>query len=1176
MDFCHLHCHTQFSLLDGAANIDAMMAKAKADGQKGVAITDHGNMFGAFKFFVSAQKHDLTPIIGCEVYVVKDRFIREFKGGKKDKRYHQLLLAKNAIGYKNLSKICSIGFIDGYYRTFPRVDKEVIKKYSEGLIASTCCIGSEVQQTIIHEGEEAGERVFKEWLDIFGEDYYVELQRHNIKDIDGLGISQEDINQLLIKWSKKYKVKTIATNDSHYVDESDAEAHDILLCLQTGNDIETPNRFKFPNNEFFFKTKAEMGRIFSDVPEALDNTMEIYSKIEPMQLKRDILLPNFGMPPEFKTESDYLRHLTYIGAKKHYPNMTPDIKERIDRELGIIDTMGFSGYFLITQDLIIAAKKLGVAVGPGRGSAAGSVVAFCTAITNIDPIKYNLLFERFLNPERVSMPDIDTDFDDEGRQKVIDYVIDKYGKNQVAQIITYGTMAARSSIRDVGRVLKLPLSDTDRIAKLIPEKPGTKLVDAFREEQQLRAIRDNTGSLESKTLAMASILEGSVRHRGIHAAGVIIAPNDITEYIPVCTSKDTDLLVTQFDGKLIEDAGMLKMDFLGLKTLTIIKDAVENIHLRFTNEEIEAKTPNIINPENKNRIDPDLLSLEDELSYEIFQRGETVAIFQFESPGMQKYLKDLKPTNIEDLIAMNALYRPGPMDNIPEFVDRKHGRSKVTYPHEWLAEILKPTYGIMVYQEQIMQAAQIMAGYSLGGADILRRAMGKKKASEMVKQREVFRKGAIEKGVDEDQAMEIFDTMEKFAAYGFNRSHSAAYSVLAFQTAFLKAHYPAEFMASVLTHNMNDIKKINFFLNECNRLGIKTLTPDVNESMGKFTVNKKGDIRFGLNAVKGVGGAAVDAMILGRKTKGAFTSLCDMTKKVNLRAVNKKSMESLAMAGAFDGFGEFHRSQYIMADPTDGLTGIEKAVKFGQAVQREKENAQASLFGAEVMDNFKEPDFPAVEPFTTSIKLKYERDVTGIFLSDHPLNTYKREITLFATADLERLDDFKEQKVRMVAMVSSYDEKTNKSGSLYARITIEDYNSSYQFFLSRDDYHKHHTYFKPGMTVFITANYQRMKWREEEEYELKILDVKWVEQLREQINQMTISLAVEDVTPELVQELEKLCISSPGNLNINMHIRQNGTTIPLFSRKHTLKYDPEILNHLEQMEGVNFSLKIKN
>ena len=905
-EFIHLQSHTQFSLLDGASDIGTMMDKAVKDGMKAVALTDHGNMFGAFKFVAEAEKRNLKGIVGCEFYLVEDRHRKEFNRARqeKDNRFHQLLLAKNQEGYRNLSKLCSLGFIEGMYGKYPRIDKALLLQYKEGLIATSCCIGAEIPQAILHGDLKKAEELVKWWLDVFGEDFYIELQRHRgLENIDGLGISQEDVNQQLIKFAKKYNIKLIATNDSHYVEEDDAFAHDILLCVNTGQKMDEKDRFKFPSSDFYFKTQAEMNNLFLDVPESIDNTMEIFDKVYMPKLKSDILLPSFRLPDGFANQGEYLKFLSYQGARaaSRYNGLDPKVKERLDYELGIINKMGFDGYFLIVQDFINAAREIGVAVGPGRGSAAGSAVAFCLGITNIDPIKYNLLFERFLNPERISMPDIDIDFDDYGRQDVIDWVVDKYGKNQVAQIITFGTMAAKSSIKDVARVLDLPLPDSNRIAGYVPSKPGTKLAKLFKKTAQelaedfnaddlanIQALKDVAAKddKEGQIVSQARKLEGSVRNTGIHAAGVIIAPKDLTDCIPISTSKDADLWVTQFDGSVVESAGMLKMDFLGLKTLSIIKDAIQNIVDRYGEEA---------------RIDPDRIPLDDPKTFEMFQRGETVGLFQFESAGMQKYLKELKPTNIEDLIAMNALYRPGPMDYIPLFVDRKHGRVPIEYPHEWLEPILKDTYGIMVYQEQIMQTAQIMADYSLGQADLLRRAMGKKKKEEMEKQSATFVEGAVKKGVPEEQAREIFQIMEKFASYGFNRSHAAAYSLVAFQTAYLKAHYPAEFMASVLTHNKDNTESLNFMLQECKLQGIEVLGPDVNESQMNFTVNNKGAIRFGLSAIKGVGEGPVEKLLEIRK-QGNFATLADFVRRVPPQVANKKCLESFAYSGALDCF----------------------------------------------------------------------------------------------------------------------------------------------------------------------------------------------------------------------------------------------------------------------------------
>ena len=852
-DFCHLHNHTQYSLLDGASDIKTLIKKAVQDEMKAVAITDHGNMFGVFEFVKEANKKNILPIIGCEFYLVPDRLKKELIAGfgndedgtKGKKAFHQILLAKNETGYKNLMKLCSMGFLEGYYYN-PRIDFNLIKEYREGLIASTCCLAGIVPQYILHKGEAEAEKMFKEWLDVFGEDYYVELQRHGIPE-------QDEVNAVLVRWAHKYGVKIIATNDAHYVNETDAVAQDILLCLQTNKNFNDANRMRFSNNQFYFKTKKEMEERFRDLPHALDNTLEVVSKIQPIELRKHILLPNFPLPKEFSSNQEYLEHLTWQGAKRRYPEMDDQTRTRLEHELSIIRTTGFAGYFLIVEDFIRSSRELGVCVGPGRGSAAGSAVAYCIGITNVDPIKYNLLFERFLNPERVSMPDMDIDFDDVGRARVIDYVVKKYGQNQVAQIVTFGTMGPKTGIRDVARVLGLPLPESNRIAKLIPELPGMKFERAFAEVPELAALKNSPDPKVQQVIQIAETLEGCTRHHGIHAAGIIIAPGDIRDHIPVMRDKDSQLLVTQYEGKLIEDAGLLKMDFLGLKTLSILKDALEDIE---RNHGV--------------KIDLDVIPLDDAKTFELFQHANTIGVFQFESPGMRKYLRELKPTHIEDLIAMNALYRPGPMNFIPEYIDRKRGRKRVEYPHPMLEEILKPTYGIMVYQEQIMQAAQVLADYSLGSADLLRRAMGKKKMEEMQMHRSTFVEGARKKGVPEKAAENIFSVMEKFAEYGFNRSHSAGYAIIAYQTAYLKANFPSEFMAAILSNYVHSIDDTQFYLNEAKKLGIPTLGPDINESQTKFSANKKGEIRFSLAAIKGIGEAAVNAIVEERKCERTF------------------------------------------------------------------------------------------------------------------------------------------------------------------------------------------------------------------------------------------------------------------------------------------------------------------
>lgn len=1168
MDFCHLHCHTQFSLLDGASDIPTLMDKALADGQKGVALTDHGNMFGAFKFVAEANKRGLKAIVGCEFYLVEDRFKKSFlkSNGERDVRHHQLMLAKNQKGYENLSKLCSLGFIDGLYGKFPRIDKELIMKYHEGLIATSCCIGAEIPQAILAGDLEGAEKKLKWWIDLLGEDFYIELQRHRgLESIDNTGMSQEDVNRVLLQFAKKYDIKVIATNDAHYVEEDDYNPHDILLCVNTGNKQADPTRFKFPSSDFYFKSKGEMTHLFKDVPQAVDFTMEIFDKIETPQLARDILLPNFPLPPGFTNQSEYMRYLVYEGAKQRYGEITERIRERIELELNIIQNMGFDGYFLIVQDFIAAARQMGVSVGPGRGSAAGSAVAYCLKITNIDPIKYNLLFERFLNPERISMPDIDIDFDDFGRQQVIDWVVDKYGKNQVAQIITFGTMAAKSSIRDVARVLDLPLQESDRLAKLVPTRPGTKFKnifglsdaelrekwqgDDFSSVQQLVEIEKQSG-LSGDILKLAQKVEGAVRNTGIHAAGVIIAPSDLTDFIPICTSKDTDLLVTQFDGSVVESAGMLKMDFLGLKTLSIIKDAIENIVKRFGKEA---------------RIDPDEIPLDDLKTYELFQRGDTIGIFQFESVGMRSHMKDLKPTSIEDLIAMNALYRPGPMDYIPSFIKRKHGEEKVEYPHEWLEEILKPTYGIMVYQEQIMQTAQIMAGYSLGQADMLRRAMGKKKKSEMDYHHGIFVKGAVEKGVDESQADEIFKVMAKFAEYGFNRSHAAAYSVLAFQTAYLKTHYPAEFLASVLTHNKNDIDKINFFLREAKRSGLTVLGPDINESELNFTVNEAGNIRFGLSALKGVGEGPVEEILRGRNEGGKFQDIFDVTKRLNLRAVNKKCLESLVYGGAFDSVDDGNRAKYF--HPSEKFdTVIEHAIKFGNEFQNQKQLSTNSLFG-DLSDLFlSEPAIPNAEPWSTIEKLEKEKDVTGIYISGHPLDDYKLEISNFTNCPLNKAGAVLGTTLKLAGLVTQNFYGTSKRGSGYCKFTIQDYLGSLELYIHSEDFKKYGSLVTEGEVIYVEGYFEKSSHNDRINFKLK--DIKLLETVGAQLTKfITVLMPAKYINHELISDFEALCKEFKGPHKLKMLITDMGENLKLnlISNKYKVNVNHEFVDALDRM-----------
>lgn len=1197
-EFTHLHCHTQYSLLDGAADIDAYMSKAKEDGMKGLAITDHGNMFGVFKFHQSALKHGLKPIIGCEFYMVEDRHQKEFKNGRKDKRYHQLMLAKNPTGYSNLSKLCSLGFIEGYYSKFPRIDKELIRQYKDGLIATTCCVAAEVPQTYLNKGPEEAEKVFLEWLDLFGEDYYIELQRHHLK-----GIDQDGVNQFLLQMAQKHNVKVLATNDSHYVDQDDWLAHDILLCVNTGDFQSVPvgeresqqvrlqmngkwyyedlnklsrthgndpavrqalqaleannhkKRFGFENDQFYFKTSHEMAELFKDVPQAIETSMEIFDKIETPDLKRDILLPNYTLPEGFADQWTYLKHITLERAKQRFDHFDQQVAERLEYELKIIKEMGFAGYFLIVQDFVQAAKERGALVGPGRGSAAGSAIAYAIGITNIDPIKYNLLFERFLNPERVSMPDIDIDFDDANRQKVIDYVIEKYGKNQVAQIITYGTMAAKSSIRDVGRVLQYPLGDTDKLAKMVPDGPGVNLKKAFKENKELQEIRDNEGTEPGKVLRLAEQLEGSVRQRGIHAAGVIIAPDDLTEYIPVCTAADADLFVTQFEGKYIEEAGMLKMDFLGLKTLSIIKDACD-----------------LVAKNHGTTIDVDAIPLDDPATLALYQRGDTIATFQFESDGMRKHLKELKPSTIEDLIAMNALYRPGPMQYIETFIKRKHGHELTQYPHGLLEELLQPTYGIMVYQEQIMQCAQIIGGFSLGKADILRRAMGKKKMEVMQAMKSEFVEGAATRDIDTAKAEEIFGIMEKFAAYGFNRSHSAAYTVLAFQTAYLKANYPAEYMASVLTHNMNDIKKLNFFLAECKRMALTTLGPDINESSLHFTVNDKGEIRYAMAGIKGVGSSAVEAIIEEREANGFYESLFDLTKRVNLRAVNKKALESLAQAGAFDAF-DIYRSRYFI--PTEDGTTIERAVRFGNQYQQQKQSSQHSLFGEEVMvATVNEPAIPNGEPWSFTEMLDKELDVTGMYISGHPLDAFRLELEQMCTpvSDIEKR---KNTELKVGGMVKRPERRMTKKGRPFGMFELEDFSGSARLFVFAESYLKLQHLIVDGQPIMVIGKYQQRKYKEEEEYVFNVVNIELLHDAREKYaNGIQLYLPLRQIDEGIIDKLDKILGRHKGDKPVGIRVVDylDKYEVAFICRKHMINLSNECIADLETIPDLQYHI----
>jgi DNA polymerase III subunit alpha len=1159
-NFTHLHVHTQFSLLDGAASIKSLYKKAMDEKMTALAISDHGNMFGVFEFVSEAYKNTnedgtpkVKPIVGCEFYITENRGRKQFSKEERDPRHHQILLAKNKEGYHNMVKLCSLGYTEGLYSKYPRIDKELILQYHEGLIATTCCLGALVPQLILKKSEAEAEVEFKWWLDIFGEDYYVELQRHGLKE-------QDIVNEVLIKFARKHNVKIIVSNDTHYVDQEDAVAHDILLCVNTGEKLDTPKmgeltdddvstkgkRFAFPNDQFFFKTRQQMLTAFPDMEEGLENTQEIVDKITPLKLKQDVMLPHFPIPEGFANQDSYLEDLTWKGAHKKYKEITAEVDERIRFELFTIKTMGFAGYFLIVGDFIKAGKDMGVFVGPGRGSAAGSVVAYCIGITNIDPIKYKLLFERFLNPDRKSMPDIDTDFDDEGREKVIDYVVQKYTKSQVAQIITYGTMAAKSSIADVARVMDVPINESRALSGLVPDKPGTELRrclhapftgekslaekegyggDDIENIKKLRAFYNGNG-IEAKVLKQAEKLEGSVRNTGIHAAGIIIAPEDLSNIIPVCISKDSDLLITQIQGSVIEDAGVLKMDFLGLKTLNILKTALELIKENY-NVEIEL----------------DEIPLDDEKTYQLYQKGDTNGTFQFESAGMQKHLRDLKPDKFDDLIAMNALYRPGPMAYIPNFINRKNGKEAIAYDLPEMEEYLEDTYGITVYQEQVMQLAQKLGNFSKGDADVLRKAMGKKQISILDKMKAQFIAGTTANGFAAVIAEKIWTDWEAFAQYAFNKSHSTCYAFVAYQTAYLKAHYPSEYMAAVLNH-AGGIEKITFFMEECRSMNIDVLGPDINESSKGFTVNKKQQIRFGFSGIKSVGDAAIDEIIKERKENGFYENVFDFLKRVNQKSANKKSMEGLIYSGALDNFTDLHRAQYFFIPPNEVMTGLEKLLKFGGQVQLSKTQSTNSLFGDLLMQEIPNPKIPNCGVWNLTEQLDFEKEVIGMYISGHPLDNFKFELKNYEIISLSSFNEYKDnitiqpnptKTLRIAGLVTKEEHRIAKNGNKYGSFIIEDYNGKTEFALFRDDYVKMGDYFKRGNCVclFVTfgLNYEKT------EYRMKVSNVSLLETLKQNLSkQITLSLSAKDINEPLIEFLQKNMKKNPGNCRLRINV----------------------------------------
>jgi len=1173
VQFAHLHNHSQFSILQSTSSISGLVNAAVKDNMPAVALTDIGNMMGSFLFVKEVLNYNknaetpIKPILGCEFNVCVNHLDKKLK----DNGYQIVLLAKNKNGYHNLAKMSSIAFIDGFYYV-PRIDREIIKKYKKDVIVLSGSVNGEVPNKILNIGEKQAEDALLWWKDEFGDDFYLELNDHQQEN-------EQHINEVLIQFSKKHHVKLVAANNTFYLEKEDSISHDILLCVKDGEKVATPKgrgrgfRYGLPNEEYYFKSQEEMKELFQHVPEAIINIQEIVDKIEIYQLAREVLLPKFDIPGEFISDEDekdggkrgenaYLKHITLLGSKKRYPDISEEIKERIDFELMIIENTGYPGYFLIVEDFINEARKMDVSVGPGRGSAAGSVVAYCLGITNIDPIKYNLLFERFLNPDRVSLPDIDIDFDDEGRQKVIDYVINKYGSNQVAQIITYGTMAAKSSIRDTARVLDLPLQDADRIAKLIPL---IKLKDIFgsdaKSKAKVKSLRseevENVNELiklsEGKDLIADTInqalnLEGSVRNIGTHACGVIITPEDITNLIPVATAKGTDMFVTQFDNSVVEDAGLLKMDFLGLKTLTLIKDTVK-----------------IVKALHGKDLVPDDFPLDDEKTYELFQKGETIGIFQYESAGMQKHMKALKPTEFADLIAMNALYRPGPMEYIPSFIDRKHGREKIIYDLPEMEGYLKETYGITVYQEQVMLLSQKLAGFTKGEADLLRKAMGKKIFSLLEKLKPLFIEGGKKNNHPEDILEKIWKDWEAFAAYAFNKSHSTCYAFIAYQTAYLKAHYPAEYMASVLSNNMNDIKQVSFFMEECKRAGIEVLGPDINESFYKFSVNKNGAIRFGMGAIRGVGQSAVKAIVNERKKNGNFKSIFDVTKRVDLRSANKKAFDGLALAGGFDSFEGTIRAQYFALDEK-GLTFIEKAIRFGNKFQESKNSAQVSLFGEASEVQFDEPIIPQCEPWNIMEKLSKEKEMIGIYISGHPLDDYKMEIKYFCNGRLDMLqniDKLEGVELTFAGIISDVQHRITKSGKPWGLFTFEDYSEAYEFKLFNEDYLKFRHFIIPNTFLYIKT-VMRRPWQNGD---VRVY-ITAIQQLQDVLSKMakklTIHLDVNSLNNEKVDTIQSVLKQYKGDQHLNFVVydREEKLKLTMPSRTSKINISKELLDEL--------------
>ena len=1261
--FIHLHVHTQYSLLDGQASIDALINKAYDDGMRAIAVTDHGNMFGIKEFFNKVNKKNgkvqgtikdlqkelkalgakeertdeenarlaeipgllekakgdlFKPIIGCECYCARNHRLQ--KTEKEDRSgWHLIVLAKNMTGYKNLIKIVSQSWTEGFYGR-PRIDKELLEQHREGLIVCSACLGGEIPQKIMHGNIHAAEEAVLWFKQLFGADYYLELQRHETHRADAdqtVYKHQVEVNKVLIELAHKHGVKIIATNDVHFVNEEDADAHDRLICLSTGKDLNDPNRMRYTKQEWM-KTTAEMNQIFGDIPDALRNTLEIADKVEFYSIDSGPIMPTFNIPEDFgteegyrqklteqdlfdeftrdengnvvlsqadaeakikklggydklyriKLEADYLAKLTYEGAKPRYGDpLSDEVKERLNFELHIMKTMGFPGYFLIVQDFIRAAREeLGVSVGPGRGSAAGSAVAYCLGITKIDPIKYDLLFERFLNPDRISLPDIDTDFDDDGRGEVLRWVTEKYGAERVAHIITYGTMATKSAIKDVARVEKVPLAESNRLAKLVPDKipdmKKFKLKDAIEYVPELKEAANGPDPLVRDTLKYAQMLEGNVRNTGVHACGVIIGRYDISDVVPVSTAKDKDtgeeMLVTQYEGSVIEETGLIKMDFLGLKTLSIIKDAIENVRLTTGHD-----------------LDIDHISLEDPATYKLYCEGRTTGTFQFESAGMQKYLKELQPSKFEDLIAMNALYRPGPMDYIPSFIARKQGKEEIKYDIPVMERYLKDTYGITVYQEQVMLLSRLLANFTRGESDALRKAMGKKLIEKMNALKTKFLSGGKANGYEEATLNKIWADWEKFASYAFNKSHATCYSWVAYQTAYLKANYPSEYMAAVLSRSLSNIADITKFMDECKAMGIQVLGPDVNESILKFSVDKQKNIRFGMGAIKGVGESAVQNIIEERKKNGPYKDLFDFVERVNLSACNKKNIESLALAGAFDNFHVQRESFFV--DNGKGETFLDVLVRYGNKYQTDKATAANSLFGDENFVAIAKPEIPHAERWSDLERLNKEKDLVGIYLSAHPLDEYRIILQYVCNTGMVELNDKETLVGREVlagGIVTGFREGTTKTGNPFGILKVEDFTGSGEIALFGQDYIEYSKYGKPGMYLLISGKMEARKYNDKI-FDFRISSIKLLPNEKDKlIENIRITVPIHDLDEPMINELSTLIKNNPGNSLLYFRVvdGSNNIALNLFSQNVRLKITKELIDYLSESETIDFKI----